>query len=102
MSDTPWFGLGTDPEDQEPVDLAIFGIPYDAAVFFRRGAAGGPARIRALSSKIPPAGEDGTRLNEMRIADLGDVDTAQDADEVHNPARLHSRTRDMLHRARSR
>jgi agmatinase len=102
MSNMSWFGLATDAEDTGPVDLAVFGIPYDAAVFFRRGAAGGPARIRALSPKIPPSSETGKRLDGCRIADLGDVDPGEDADEVRNPVGLHRRAKEIFLRARSR
>lgn len=73
-SGDPWFGLAAEGEESEEApDLAIFGIPYDGAVFFRRGAAEAPDRIRALSSRLPPASEDGTALTGVRVLDLGDV-----------------------------
>jgi len=68
-----WFGLAIDAQSQENADLAIFGIPFDGAVFFRKGAAEGPGRIKDLSSKLPPVAEDGRVLDHMRIRDLPDV-----------------------------
>jgi agmatinase len=69
----PWFGLGIESQSPEDADLAIFGIPFDGAVFFRKGAAQGPARIKDLSDKLPPVAEDGRVLDHLRIRDLPDV-----------------------------
>jgi agmatinase len=49
------------------------GVPYDRGVFYRRGAAEGPERIRFLSGKLPATAEDGTLLTALRVVDLGDV-----------------------------
>jgi agmatinase len=70
---TDWFGLAAEAGAAH-ADLVVFGIPYDASVFFRRGAAEAPQAIRALSSKLPPAAEDGRLLTELRVLDLGDVE----------------------------
>jgi len=66
-----WFGLEV-PAPME-ADLAVFGVPFDAAVFFRRGTAAGPDRIRALSAMLPPTSESGISLRGRSIRDLGDV-----------------------------
>jgi agmatinase len=76
----PWFGLAIDRDSPSAADLVIFGIPYDGAVFFRKGAAEGPERIRYLSSKLPPVAEDGKILDHMWIRDLSDVAPAEDHD----------------------
>jgi agmatinase len=68
----PWFGLSAEPASGG-VDLVVFGVPYDRSVFFRRGAADGPARIRSLSDKLTPSSERGASLEGLRIAYLGDV-----------------------------
>jgi agmatinase len=73
-----WFGLSIDRDSSSEADLAIFGIPYDGAVFFRQGAAEGPERIRYLSSKLPPVAEDGKILDHMRVRDLYDVDPSEE------------------------
>jgi agmatinase len=73
MIEHHWFGLEAPLGSVDAADLAVFGVPYDRAVFFRRGAAEGPEKIRSLSGKLPPASEDGTMLTELRVLDLGDV-----------------------------
>lgn len=77
-----WFDLSVGDDRAGPVDLAIFGIAYDRSVFFRRGAAGGPARIRELSSKIPPCTESGSSLNARTVLDLGDIVPDSPDDEL--------------------
>jgi agmatinase len=67
-----WFGLEA-PESLDHADVAIFGVPFDQAVSFRRGAAEGPERIRMLSSYLPPTTEDGAMLDNVSILDLGDM-----------------------------
>jgi agmatinase len=91
-----WFGLAIDAQSQENADLAIFGIPFDGAVFFRKGAAEGPGRIKDLSSKLPPVAEDGRVLDHMRIRDLPDVSPGGDRE------RFFAEVRERFGEARSR
>jgi agmatinase len=70
MSREPWFGLQVEPG---PAHLAVFGVPFDSGVFFRRGAAAAPDRIRELSSHLPPVTDVSRSLQDRRIADLGNV-----------------------------
>lgn len=58
----------------EDAAVAVAGIPYDGSAVYRKGAAGAPARIRALSAVMPPVTEAGDSLLGMAVADLGDLD----------------------------
>jgi len=94
-----WFDLSVGDDCAGHVDLAIFGIAYDRSVFFRRGAAGGPARMRELSSKIPPCTESGASLNARTVLDLGDIVPGSQDDEL---IPYHNEIRDRWRSARSR
>jgi agmatinase len=66
-------------------DLAIIGVPFDEKSCFLRGAAGGPAAIRAASTgkALNPYTELGVNLEEETIiVDLGDVDTSGDVNKT--------------------
>ncbi len=74
---TPTHGLWADlsspnflPTD---ADCSIIGVPYDGAACARIGAAQAPERIRFWSGHLTPFSEDRTRLKDMRLADLGDI-----------------------------
>ncbi len=55
-------------------DFTVLGIPYDGAASARKGAAFAPERIRFWSTHMTPFSEDRTRLKDLRICDLGDVE----------------------------
>ncbi|HSR21295.1 MAG TPA: agmatinase [Anaerolineales bacterium] len=61
---------GIPPED---ADFTILGIPYDGAVSARSGARLAPARMRFWSQQLTPFSEDRTRLQDVRLCDLGDM-----------------------------
>ena len=66
-------------------DLAVIGVPFDEKSSFLRGAAGGPAAIRASSTGKArnPFTELGVDLeNDTVMVDLGDVDTSGDVDKT--------------------
>jgi len=66
-------------------DLAVIGVPFDEKSCFLRGAAGGPAAIRAASTgkALNPYTELGVNLEEeTTMVDLGDVDTSGDVDKT--------------------
>ena len=54
-------------------DFSVIGIPYDGAACARKGAALAPERIRFWSTHLTPFSEDRTRLDDLRVCDLGDV-----------------------------
>jgi agmatinase len=57
-------------------DFTVIGVPFDGMACARKGAAKGPERIRFWSQHLTPFSEDRTRLREIRIADLGDIQIA--------------------------
>ncbi|MDH7512936.1 MAG: agmatinase [Clostridiales bacterium] len=66
-------------------DLAIIGVPFDEKSCFLRGAALGPAAIRAASTgrALNPFTELGVNLEkEAVLVDWGDVDTSGDVDKT--------------------
>ncbi len=66
-------------------ELAIIGVPFDEKSSYLRGAAGGPAAIRASSTGRArnPETELGVNLEHDTImVDLGDVDTSGDVDKT--------------------
>ncbi|HMA52950.1 MAG TPA: arginase family protein, partial [Acidobacteriota bacterium] len=82
MSD---FGGAAKPLDENPdFKIAILGVPFDEKSSYLRGAAGGPAAVRAVSTGKCYCGytELGVNLEEDTVlVDLGDVDTSGDADK---------------------
>ncbi len=72
-------------KDRRNFRLAILGVPFDEKSCYLRGAAQGPAAIRAASTgkALNPFTELGVNLEEETImADLGDVDTSGDVDKT--------------------
>jgi len=66
-------------------NLAIIGVPFDEKSSFLKGAAGGPAAIRAASTGRVrnPFTELGVDLeHDTVIVDVGDVDTSGDVDKT--------------------
>jgi agmatinase len=65
--------------------MAVLGIPFDEKSSYLRGAAGGPAAIRTVSTGKCYCGytELGVNLEEDTVmVDLGDVDTSGDPDKT--------------------
>jgi agmatinase len=93
-----WFGLASE-EPTGNADVVVFGVPFDAAVFFRRGAAQAPATIRSLSSRLPPATEDGRDLSSLQVIDLGDIRPESNGDDLDV---LHARLRQTFFDAREK
>lgn len=82
MSD---FGGAAKPLAENPdYKMAILGVPFDEKSSYLRGAAGGPAAIRAVSTGKCYCGwtELGVNLEEDTVlVDVGDVDTGGDMDK---------------------
>lgn len=72
--------------DEHPsYKLAVLGVPFDEKSSYRRGAAGGPAAIRAASTGkcYNPCTELGVDLEtDTVLVDLGDVDASGDVDKT--------------------
>ncbi len=63
-------------KDLTGVDLAVTGVPFDQAVTNRPGTRFGPRAIREASTLLPfdpPHGWPGSPLEEMAVADYGDL-----------------------------
>ena len=83
MSD---FGGAVKPLSENPdYKIAILGVPFDEKSSYLRGAAGGPAAVRAVSTGKCYCGwtELGVDLEaDTVMVDLGDVDTSGDPDKT--------------------
>ena len=83
MSD---FGGTAKPLSENPdFKIAVLGVPFDEKSSYLRGAAGGPAAIRKVSTGKCYCGytELGVNLEEDTVlVDVGDVDTAGDVDKT--------------------
>jgi arginase len=83
MSD---FGGAAKPLSENPdYKIAVLGVPFDEKSSYLRGAAGGPAAVRKVSTGKCYCGytELGVNLEEDTVlVDLGDVDTAGDMDKT--------------------
>lgn len=82
------------PAEQQPVDWAVYGVPFDGGVTYRPGARFGPRAIREASQYLKPAHlEHGVNLIErLSLADAGDApvrpyDTKETLDAVVKFAR---------------
>ena len=82
MSD---FGGAAKPLSENPdYKIAILGVPFDEKSSYLRGAAQGPAAVRAVSTGKCYCGytELGVNLEEDTVlVDLGDIDTSGDMDK---------------------
>jgi agmatinase len=80
------FGGAAKPLSEHPdYRLAVLGVPFDEKSSYLRGAAGGPAAIREVSTGKCYCGytELGVNLEEETVlVDLGDVDVSGDPDKT--------------------
>lgn len=68
-----WGDLHRPSSTPEETDLSIIGIPFDGLASARKGAALAPERLRYWSRHVTPFSEDRTRLMDMKVCDLGDI-----------------------------
>jgi agmatinase len=54
-------------------DFTVIGIPFDGLASARKGASKAPERIRFWTQHLTPFSEDRTRLNGLRVSDIGDL-----------------------------
>lgn len=69
-----WGDLHRPELSPEQTDFSVIGIPFDGLASARKGAALAPARLRFWSRHSTPFSEDRTRLRDLTVADLGDID----------------------------
>lgn len=68
-----WGDLHRPDLNPEQSDFSIIGIPFDGLASARKGAASAPERIRYWSHHVTPFSEDRTRLKDLTVCDLGDI-----------------------------
>lgn len=68
-----WGDLHRPDLTPEQTDFSIIGIPFDGLASARKGAAGAPERIRYWSHHVTSFSEDRTRLKDLTVCDLGDI-----------------------------
>jgi len=78
-----WCGLNKPELSEKEVDVVIFGIAYDEAVSYRKGAAKAPALLRANTYTCTAYTEEGESIEELKVFDAGDV-TEQDREKMYN------------------
>ncbi|MBL8091938.1 MAG: agmatinase [Anaerolineales bacterium] len=68
-----WGDLHRPDLTPEQADFSIIGIPFDGLASARKGAASAPERIRYWSHHVTSFSEDRTRLKDLTVCDLGDI-----------------------------
>jgi len=68
-----WGDLHREDLTPETADFSVIGIPFDGLASSRKGAAQAPERLRFWSRHVTPFSEDRTRLKDMTVCDLGDI-----------------------------
>lgn len=81
-----WAGLNDPDLSLEEADLVVFGIAFDGAASFRKGAKEGPSFIRSITYSITPTTEDFEVFDDLKVLDLGDY-------EDHDQVRMFDRIR---------
>jgi agmatinase len=71
------FGMIATPDEVSDIDVAVFGVPFDAGVSYRPGARFGPNHIRASSKMLRPYNPeaDAWPFLSQQVVDLGNVAT---------------------------
>lgn len=68
-----WGDLHRPDLTPEQSDFSIIGIPFDGLASARKGASRAPERIRYWSHHVTSFSEDRTRLKDLTVCDLGDI-----------------------------
>ena len=78
-----WCGLNRPNLSEREADVVVFGVPYDAAASYRKGAAKAPAVLRANTFTSSPATEDGVSMEALKVYDAGDF-LEKDRGKLHD------------------
>jgi len=82
-----WFGLNRPDLDIKDADVAVYGVPFEDAVSYRRGTKFGPDAVRAIDT-VYPMTRNGINLRSLKIVDTGDIDVIKrDIEATHNNVR---------------
>ena len=68
-----WGDLHRPDLSPDQTDFSVIGIPFDGLASARKGAALAPERLRYWSRHLTPFSEDRTRLKDLTVCDLGDI-----------------------------
>lgn len=68
-----WGDLHRPDFTPEQADFSMIGIPFDGLASARKGAASAPERLRYWSHHVTSFSEDRTRLKDLTVCDLGDI-----------------------------
>jgi agmatinase len=84
----PWGDLAI-PDLPPPHDLVVLGLPWDAGVAWRGGAAEAPARLREVSVSSQAITEEGVAIDpaRLRVRDHGDLLPAPPGDDAERACR---------------
>lgn len=72
-----WADLHCPNSAPAETNFTVIGIPFDGLASARKGAALAPERMRFWSRHLTPFSEDRTRLGDMTICDLGDIEISE-------------------------
>jgi len=78
-----WCGLNRPNLSEKEADVVVFGIPYDEAASYRKGAAKAPSVLRANTFTSSPVTEDGMCIADLKIYDAGDF-TEKEREKLYN------------------
>ncbi|MCL1982754.1 MAG: agmatinase [Clostridiales bacterium] len=78
-----WCGLNRPDLTEKEADIVVFGIPYDEAASYRKGAAEAPSVLRANTFTSAPSTEEGKSIEELIVYDAGDF-AEKDRERLHS------------------
>ncbi len=82
-----WFGLNQPNLEIKDADVAIYGVPFEDAVSYRRGTKFGPDVIRSVQT-VYPMTRNGVNLRSLKVIDTGDIDIIKrDIEATHDNVR---------------
>ncbi|WZL72491.1 agmatinase [Clostridiaceae bacterium 35-E11] len=67
-----WAGLNNPELSIDDTDVVVFGLAFDEAASFRKGAKDGPKSIRSITYSITPTTEDFEVMGDLKVLDIGD------------------------------
>lgn len=79
-----WRPFHLDEVAQGKADCILIGIPYDSGAGTAKGQSHAPSRIRQLIHKLPSVTRTGYRIDQLLIADLGDVAVCPTNDQMNH------------------
>lgn len=82
-----WFDLNQPNLPLNDADIAIYGVPFEDAVSYRRGTKFGPDALRAVQT-VYPVTRKGVNLGRLKLVDTGDIEVIKrDIKATHDNVR---------------